>query len=168
MERIACVCSGNPSGHFIVRHGGRTVCLHATSRMGRRDRCRNFSGAWSWHCRGCIPPPRRRRNPTGRSRGPGEKSADRVRTGDAMIQVADRERFELSIPLRVCRISSAVHSTALPPVRKAADHKHRSAPLQDMLHALPASHWTRAFAPGPRRSSGSSSAWAVSISSEKP
>ncbi len=32
-------------------------------------------------------------------------------------EVADREGFEPPIPLRVCRISSAVHSTTLPPVR---------------------------------------------------
>jgi hypothetical protein len=31
--------------------------------------------------------------------------------------VADREGFEPPIPLQVCRISSAVHSTTLPPVR---------------------------------------------------
>jgi hypothetical protein len=31
--------------------------------------------------------------------------------------MADREGFEPPIPLRVCRISSAVHSTTLPPVR---------------------------------------------------
>ena len=31
--------------------------------------------------------------------------------------MADREGFEPPIPLRVCRISSAVHSTSLPPVR---------------------------------------------------
>ena len=31
--------------------------------------------------------------------------------------MADREEFEPPIPLRVCRISSAVHSTSLPPVR---------------------------------------------------
>ena len=31
----------------------------------------------------------------------------------------DRERFELSIPLRVCRFSRPVHSTALPPVQYA-------------------------------------------------
>ena len=31
--------------------------------------------------------------------------------------LADREGFEPPIPLRVCRISSAVHSTTLPPVR---------------------------------------------------
>ena len=34
-------------------------------------------------------------------------------------RVADGGRFELPIPLRVCRISSAVHSTTLPPVRDA-------------------------------------------------
>lgn len=32
-------------------------------------------------------------------------------------EVADREGFEPPIPLQVCRISSAVHSTTLPPVR---------------------------------------------------
>ncbi len=31
--------------------------------------------------------------------------------------MAERERFELSIDLRLCRISSAVHSTTLPPLR---------------------------------------------------
>src|SRR4051812_30385209 len=36
--------------------------------------------------------------------------------------MADREGFEPPIPLRVCRISSAVLSTAQPPVRKAAEH----------------------------------------------
>lgn len=30
----------------------------------------------------------------------------------------DRERFELSIPLQVCRFSRPVHSTALPPVQQ--------------------------------------------------
>lgn len=35
----------------------------------------------------------------------------------AIIEMADREGFEPPIPLRVCRISSAVHSTTLPPVR---------------------------------------------------
>ena len=44
--------------------------------------------------------------------------------------MADRERFELSVPLRVRRISSAVHSTALPPVRKAAEHSDEAAALQ--------------------------------------
>ncbi len=39
----------------------------------------------------------------------------RVVIGDE--KVADREGFEPPIPLRVCRISSAVHSTTLPPVR---------------------------------------------------
>lgn len=33
--------------------------------------------------------------------------------------MADREGFEPPIPLQVCRISSAVHSTTLPPVRGA-------------------------------------------------
>ena len=32
--------------------------------------------------------------------------------------MAERGRFELPIPLRVCRISSAVHSTTLPPLRE--------------------------------------------------
>jgi hypothetical protein len=31
--------------------------------------------------------------------------------------LAEREGFEPPIPLRVCRISSAVHSTALPPLQ---------------------------------------------------
>src|SRR5690606_24946722 len=31
-------------------------------------------------------------------------------------ELTDRERFELSIPLPVCRFSRPVHSTALPPV----------------------------------------------------
>ena len=31
--------------------------------------------------------------------------------------MAEGGRFELPIPLRVCRISSAVHSTTLPPLR---------------------------------------------------
>lgn len=34
--------------------------------------------------------------------------------------MAERGRFELPIPLRVCRISSAVHSTTLPPLRGGA------------------------------------------------
>jgi hypothetical protein len=33
------------------------------------------------------------------------------------ISLAEREGFEPPIPLRVCRISSAVHSTTLPPLR---------------------------------------------------
>lgn len=33
------------------------------------------------------------------------------------LEKTDRERFELSIPLRVCRFSRPVHSTALPPVQ---------------------------------------------------
>jgi hypothetical protein len=33
-------------------------------------------------------------------------------------RMAEREGFEPPIPLRVCRISSAVHSTTLPPLRK--------------------------------------------------
>lgn len=32
--------------------------------------------------------------------------------------MAEREGFEPPIPLRVCRISSAVHSTTLPPLRE--------------------------------------------------
>ncbi len=35
-------------------------------------------------------------------------------------QLAERGRFELPIDLRLCRISSAVHSTTLPPLRKAS------------------------------------------------
>src|ERR1700761_8498569 len=35
-------------------------------------------------------------------------------------RVAEREGFEPSIPLRVCRISSAVLSTAQPPLRRAS------------------------------------------------
>jgi hypothetical protein len=50
--------------------------------------------------------------------------------GCRSVDLADRERFELSIPLQVCRISSAVHSTALPPVRKAAEHSGEAAPPQ--------------------------------------
>ena len=34
--------------------------------------------------------------------------------------MAEREGFEPSIPLRVCRISSAVHSTTLPPLREVS------------------------------------------------
>jgi hypothetical protein len=33
------------------------------------------------------------------------------------VQLAEREGFEPSIPLRVCRISSAVRSTTPPPLR---------------------------------------------------
>ena len=36
-----------------------------------------------------------------------------------MIDLAEREGFEPPIRLPVCRISSAVHSTALPPLRGA-------------------------------------------------
>lgn len=42
--------------------------------------------------------------------------------------MADRGRFELPIRLPVCRISSAVHSTALPPVRTARALQYRSLP----------------------------------------
>ena len=35
-------------------------------------------------------------------------------------QVAERGRFELPIGLHLCRISSAVHSTTLPPLRRLA------------------------------------------------
>ena len=34
------------------------------------------------------------------------------------LWVAEREGFEPSMPLQACRISSAVHSTTLPPLRK--------------------------------------------------
>jgi hypothetical protein len=34
-----------------------------------------------------------------------------------LMVVAEREGFEPPIPLRVCRISSAVHSTTLPPLQ---------------------------------------------------
>ena len=38
--------------------------------------------------------------------------------------MAEREGFEPPIPLRVCRISSAVHSTTLPPLQVIEDiHK---------------------------------------------
>ena len=39
--------------------------------------------------------------------------------------LAEREGFEPSIPLRVCRISSAVLSTAQPPLRRTRDHIDR-------------------------------------------
>ena len=48
---------------------------------------------------------------------PREKTRATHRTGRAQVQLlAEREGFEPPIPLRVCRISSAVHSTALPPL----------------------------------------------------
>lgn len=34
-----------------------------------------------------------------------------------IIKMAERVGFEPTIPLQVCRISSAVHSTTLPPLR---------------------------------------------------
>ena len=37
----------------------------------------------------------------------------------SLIKMAERGRFELPIRLPVCRISSAVHSTTLPPLRGA-------------------------------------------------
>ncbi len=40
--------------------------------------------------------------------------------------MAERGRFELPIPLRVCRISSAVHSTTLPPLRTLRDIRKSS------------------------------------------
>jgi hypothetical protein len=42
--------------------------------------------------------------------------------------MADGGRFELPVPLRVRRISSAVHSTALPPIRRRVSVLFRAAP----------------------------------------
>jgi hypothetical protein len=39
------------------------------------------------------------------------------KTKQYLIELAEREGFEPSIPLRVCRISSAVLSTTQPPLR---------------------------------------------------
>ena len=51
--------------------------------------------------------------------------------------MADRVGFEPTIPLQVCRISSAVPSTARPPVRRALIRKHvpegKSLGLQNFL-----------------------------------
>src|SRR5689334_5186986 len=55
--------------------------------------------------RNCAAPSNGRRN----DQGPLAEPAVEI--------LADREGFEPSIPLRVCRISSAVLSTAQPPVR---------------------------------------------------
>lgn len=45
---------------------------------------------------------------------------ERQKANNVMKLMAERGRFELPIPLRVCRISSAVQSTTLPPLRGGA------------------------------------------------
>ena len=42
----------------------------------------------------------------------------RARSGPSALQYTDRERFELSIPLQVCRFSRPVPSTTRPPVQQ--------------------------------------------------
>ena len=60
--------------------------------------------------------------------------------------VAERGRFELPIPLRVCRISSAVQSTTLPPLRGGAVSAigliHGSAGDDKSLRCLSHGLWT--------------------------
>ena len=61
------------------------------------------------------------------------------RREDRLIQdLAEREGFEPPMGLHPCRISSAVHSTTLPPLRRVAEQ-----------HAAPRA-WSRAPSTGPR------------------
>ena len=46
-------------------------------------------------------------------------------------KLAEREGFEPSIRLPVCRISSAVHSTTLPPLRKVGVGAHMSPGVEE-------------------------------------
>src|SRR6202030_819203 len=49
----------------------------------------------------------------------------RLSAASNRLELAEREGFEPPIRLPVCRISSAVHSTALPPLRKLATRPER-------------------------------------------
>lgn len=46
------------------------------------------------------------------------------KVADGRIKLAEREGFEPPIGLHLCRISSAVHSTTLPPLLKAPSKEH--------------------------------------------
>jgi hypothetical protein len=83
----------------------------------------------------------------GRARATG-RVADRVSAASktkclgnqcsAEQKLAEREGFEPPIPLRVCRISSAVHSTTLPPLR-GADSGAGPRPKAALSYRLPGS-----------------------------
>jgi hypothetical protein len=62
--------------------------------------------------------------------------------------MAEREGFEPPMGLHPCRISSAVHSTTLPPLRKWVDAAARSSRAHNMKAGAPTS------APGAESPSG--------------
>src|SRR3569832_1340971 len=59
-----------------------------------------------------------------------EDCADPARLGERS-RMAEREGFEPPIPLRVCRISSAEHSTTLPPLREVMVSRCRRGALDN-------------------------------------